>query len=323
MFNLRLLLLFTSVFYAGMSAATPPPENAQEFHEAPGFTVQVGDDVIPYSVFGIYVMPGERIKLSAHIPGGTAATAPAQAQAQAGQLTQSAPQQWRWQAPRKPGAYRIWVNTPQSGKRILLNVFVMTPFDHQNERLNGYRMGQYQPTPLRGNPVYNRPEGFVEVTESNRNIHVAPHFTLGQFLCKQQDGPPRYLVLRERLLLKLETILAQLNQRGLGLDTLFIMSGYRTPWYNQRIGNRTKYSRHLYGDAADIFPDSDDDGVMDDINGDGVPNRADAELLAEIVARLSKDGDAKSLVGGLGIYGPAPHRGPFVHVDVRGYPARW
>jgi hypothetical protein len=29
------------------------------------------------------------------------------------------------------------------------------------------------------------------------------------------------------------------------------------------------------------------------------------------------------LVGGLGIYGPAPHRGPFVHVDTRGRPARW
>ena len=29
------------------------------------------------------------------------------------------------------------------------------------------------------------------------------------------------------------------------------------------------------------------------------------------------------LVGGLGIYGPAPHRGPFIHVDVRGEAARW
>ena len=28
-------------------------------------------------------------------------------------------------------------------------------------------------------------------------------------------------------------------------------------------------------------------------------------------------------VGGLGIYGPAPHRGPFVHVDTRGEPVRW
>ncbi len=108
--------------------------------------------------------------------------------------------------------------------------------------------------------------------------------------------------------------MSELNHRGLELDTLFIMSGYRTPWYNQRIGNRTKYSRHLYGGAADIFPDGD---------GDGFPNRADAETLAEIVAKLTESGHAKSLVGGLGINGPAPHRGPFVHVDVRGYPARW
>ena len=27
--------------------------------------------------------------------------------------------------------------------------------------------------------------------------------------------------------------------------------------------------------------------------------------------------------GGLGVYGPASHRGPFVHIDLRGYRARW
>ncbi|WP_376696195.1 hypothetical protein [Wenzhouxiangella sp. EGI_FJ10305] len=29
------------------------------------------------------------------------------------------------------------------------------------------------------------------------------------------------------------------------------------------------------------------------------------------------------LIGGLGLYGPRSHRGPFVHVDARGNAARW
>ena len=47
------------------------------------------------------------------------------------------------------------------------------------------------------------------------------------------------------------------------------MSGYRTPFYNRSIGNQTRFSRHVYGDAADIYADDDGDGKMDDLDGDG------------------------------------------------------
>ena len=51
-----------------------------------------------------------------------------------------------------------------------------------------------------------------------------------------------------------------------------VMSGFRTPRYNHSGGNtagRANLSRHMYGDAADVFVDNDRNGSMDDINGDG------------------------------------------------------
>jgi len=115
-------------------------------------------------------------------------------------------------------------------------------------------------------------------------------------------------------------ILQEANARGYAVNTLHVMSGFRTPYYNRAIGNRTEYSRHLYGGAADIFIDADENGYMDDLNGDGHITKADAHVLASMVDAQQHE---ESFVGGLGIYGPAPHRGPFVHVDARGYRARW
>jgi hypothetical protein len=60
---------------------------------------------------------------------------------------------------------------------------------------------------------------------------------------KQPGGYPKYLVLRERLLLKLEMLLEEAARAGLPVTTFQIMSGYRTPYYNRSIGNETRYSR--------------------------------------------------------------------------------
>ena len=86
---------------------------------------------------------------------------------------------------------------------------------------------------------------------------------------------------------------------------------------------RLARSRHLYGDAADIYVDDDGDGQMDDLNEDGAVDVQDARLLAEIVEAQRDEPWYAPFVGGLGVYGPAPHRGPFIHVDTRGEPVRW
>lgn len=299
---------------AGRSVASPAfsPEKAS-------FAIKAKGIAIPYSVFSIFVMPGEAVSVEVMPDRQDTRFA---LEASEGGVYEDA-NAWVWEAPRRSGHYQLSVVDEASGESILLNAFVMVPFDHQEASLNGYRIGQYQAKPLKGNPAYVRPQGFVEVTPANEHIQVAPHFTLGQFVCKQ-PGEPKYLALQEALLLKLERLLEAVNNEGIAASTLHVMSAYRTPSYNWSIGNRTVYSRHLYGDAADVFVDVDGDNYMDDLNGDGVVDKADARLLAKLVEEHAEHGDHHhDLVGGIGIYSPASHRGPFVHVDVRGHKARW
>src|SRR5438093_9287178 len=103
------------------------------------------------------------------------------------------------------------------------------------------------------------------------------------------------------------------------------MSGFRTSQYNAHgvgvNGGRAAESRHMYGDAADVFVDADHDGRMDDLNGDGRVTLRDAKLLFAVAEGV--EASHPELVGGLSAYpGNAAH-GPFVHVDARGTRARW
>jgi hypothetical protein len=236
---------------------------------------------------------------------------------------------WTWSAPRAPGVYRLTARDRASGDRITLNAFVMVPYrqhDGGNGRINGYRIGYYPDEPLNGLSIYEPPTGFVEVTPLNQDTLLSPHFKLSQFICKQDAGYPKYVVLRERLLLMLETLLADVNALGIHTDSFHVMSGYRTPFYNHAIGN-VPYSRHVFGGAADIFIDANHDGVMDDLDGNGRVDLHDARVLYQIVDGLfgEHDGHARNprFLGGLGLYDWTEAHGPFVHVDVRGYRARW
>lgn len=310
-------------------AATAAEAPAAFSDERAAFAVRVRSLTIPYRVMALFVMPNDSLRLHATAPGapaGAVRTISTAARfsmtARRGLVRPTGPRTWQWTAPSAPGLYPLTVTDATSGDAIRLNVFVLTPYDHRQRRLDGYRIGHYRRKPLRDNPVYERPPGFVRLTAANRDVRVAPHFTLGQFACKQTDAYPQYLLLREQLLLKLEAILQSVNAHGHAVRTLHVMSGYRTPYYNRSIGNQTDYSRHLYGGAADIFVDADGDAHMDDLNDDGAVTRADARLLADLV-EAAHDGAPQPITGGMGIYGPAPHRGPFVHVDARGYRARW
>lgn len=229
------------------------------------------------------------------------------------------------QAPENPGLYRLEITNNDGPETALINVFVMVPANTVSSSgyLNGYRIGSYPRTPLKGNKIYLPPKGFVEVTPDNINTRVSPNFTLGQFVSKQAQGFPKYLVLRASLLLKLENILASLNRSGRKTDSFVIMSGYRTPWYNRSIGN-VPYSRHVWGGASDFYIDENPrDGLMDDLNGDGKINRDDAHWLAKFIDQMSRRGEFGERIGGIGVYGSNSAHGPFVHIDVRGVRARW
>src|SRR4029079_18551774 len=51
--------------------------------------------------------------------------------------------------------------------------------------------------------------------------------------------------------------------------------------------------------------------------------QADAKVLGAIVNATQGTGAFAGLTGGLGTYAPTETHGPFVHVDVRGFAARW
>ena len=222
------------------------------------------------------------------------------------------------------GLYPLTIRSTETGESIRLNLFVLVPLARaEGGSLNGYRIDSYPTTALKGLDIYKPPRGFIEVTDENVDTLVSPHFTLRQFLCKQASGYPKYVVLRARLLLKLEFLLERVNAAGIRAETFHVMSGYRTPFYNRAIGN-VKYSRHVYGGAADIFIDERPrDEMMDDLNEDGKIDVHDAGVLYDLIDKLYGTELYESYVGGLGRYRKTSAHGPFVHVDVRGFRARW
>ena len=295
--------------------AEPAPPGLLEGGAA--FAVRAGDVVVPYDTLAVFALPGDALAVEALYVAGEA-----RATASGGTLARTGPRAWTWTAPPTPGLSQIRVEDA-GGAAVVLQAFALTPFDHAGDRIGAYEIGDYQDEPMGGDPAYDEPPGFVAVTPETRDVPVSPHFTLGEFLAKQASGWPKYVALSSDLLIKMERLLTAVNAAGVPARDLTVMSGYRTPAYNAAIGNTTVYSRHLYGDAADVFVDEDGDGRMDDLTGDGVVDRADAEWLAALAEGVEAEPHNARLVGGVGVYGPAPHRGPFVHVDTRGSEVRW
>lgn len=313
-----LLLAFSA---AGRVNSTPESDSGTFNSERASFTLRYKDESSPYRIAAAFVLPAEELILEA-VPAGGDSTFTAQAAA--GSLTPDGRLSWRWLAPDSTGVYPIIIRRVQPADSVTINVFVMVPLSQvEDGYLSGYQIGKYPAEPLRGLSIYRPPPGFIEVTPDNGHTLLAPHFRLEQFLCKQESGWPKYVVLRERLILKLEAILEELNRRGYQAHTLAVLSGYRTPYYNRAIGN-VRYSRHVYGGAADIYVDEDPiDEMMDDLNQDDRIDYRDAAILYDIIDELYGRAWYAPFVGGLGRYRRTSNHGPFVHVDVRGFRARW
>jgi hypothetical protein len=193
-------------------------------------------------------------------------------------------------------------------------------------RIGAYRIGYWPAEKERTfSAMYGNPSGFIEVTRENMSTPVSEHFRLRDFLTHdQQDVWPKYLVLREDLVDKLELVIAQLERDGHPVRHMNVMSGFRTPQYNAtggETGGRASLSRHMYGDAADVFVDNDNDGRMDDLNGDGRSDHRDAQVILDAAERVERS--HPDVVGGVGVYRATSSHGAFAHVDVRGYRARW
>jgi hypothetical protein len=227
-------------------------------------------------------------------------------------------------APKKAGTYHMTL-TRADGRDADLAVFVLTPLtSKRNGKIAGYTIGDYpEEVGMRadGKRAARSLRGFVEVTRANEETRLSQHFRLRDLACKQQpEHSPKYLMVDVRLLDKLEQLVDRLHARGRQVRGLAVMSAYRTPHYNSAIGNETIWSRHTTGDAADVFVDDDGNGEMDDLDGDGKVTVKDARWLLELVEELDEN---PQLAGGASAYPATSAHGPFVHVDARGYRARW
>ena len=224
-----------------------------------------------------------------------------------------------------PGVYPLAAgDSPVTGD---LSLIVLKPFSAKvNGRIGTYRMGTWPyETGTPKTASYAPPKGFVEVTRETFGTHVSEHFTVGEFVTKdQRDVWPKYVALDRRLIDKLELTIAELNLMGYNVKDFAVMSGFRTPQYNERgvgAGGRSAVSRHQYGDAADIYPDDNGDGRLDDLNKDGRVDMKDARIVASAAEAVEKKNP--ELVGGVGLYNSTSAHGPFVHIDARGTRARW
>ena len=208
-----------------------------------------------------------------------------------------------------------------------LQVLSMVPFeDKVRGHVGLYRMG-YWPGERRTvrSTGYDNPLGFLQVTPENQDLLVSEHFRLRDFVTRDQLTVwPKYLVLREALIDKLELTIAELQAMGCNVTHLTVMSGFRHPAYNAQgvgSGGRARDSRHQFGDAADVFADNDRNGMLDDLDGDGRVTIRDGNLMVRAVERV--EAKYPALIGGMGRYHATHAHGPFVHVDVRGTNARW
>jgi len=300
------------------AATTTAPQAGAFDHGRASFSVEVQDVESSYRITPVFVLPGQEVTVRVAGASGTV-----QAAAEAGQLRIDGPRTWTWTAPAAPGTHPcIRFTEARRLDSICVKAFVLQPY-HGEDSVGGFRIGHYQRDLREGDPAYALPQGLLRVSADEIGEPVSPHFRLGQFLCKQEGSFPKFLVLKTALLIKLEMLLEKLAAEGVVADTLHVMSGYRTPYYNAEIGNETSYSRHAYGDAADVYVDRDADGIMDDIDGDGRSDTQDARLMYRVVDSTLDEAGPGRLAGGLAVYGPNSAHGPFVHVDTRGHRARW
>ena len=278
----------------------------------------VNGQSIDYEIFSVFVLPESTV----HIKNQEKKPVKLEAKFNDILLNIDKPFGLTFKAPAEPGRYTLKIVDSRDSRQVLINVFVLVPYDRMVDgAIEGYQIDEYPRIKYKGLSTYSRPKGFVRINKNDIDVFVSPHFRLRQFLCKQDSGYPKFVVLQSKTLLMLEDFLKYVNDSGYSVDTFGVISAYRTPYYNRSIGN-VPNSRHVYGDAMDLFIDRDKDGRLDDLDGDKKRDMNDVKVLYRLAVEFQEN--SRGLyVGGIGKYQPKSHHGGFVHMDNRGYSARW
>lgn len=221
-------------------------------------------------------------------------------------------------APSEPGFYHVALGD-RANRKTLLQLVVKTPIDTAKiSALKGYRFNTY-PQAYKSLAQYAQPKGLIEVKKGDENIYLSDLVQVKNMLSKQKSDFPKYFLATTEGLKMLNRLKDFLISKGIKFKRFSFISGYRTPYYNRMIGNG-KHSRHQYGDAFDLYIDENGDQRMDDLNGDGVQNKKDVDYLYTLFVAFLKHDNRQ---GGVGKYYPNARHGGFVHIDNRGFNARW
>ena len=143
---------------------------------------------------------------------------------------------------------------------------------------------------------------------------IVGKYRISDFLCTDQyfttnrddvEGDHRQFWLADKkMLYMILDLILELDKRGYDKYGFYVRESHRHPAYNKQRGGASQ-SQHIYGRAADL--------VIEDINKNGTVTDHDKQIVLEILEEIVGDD------GGLGLY-PGTMT---VHVDSRGYGARW
>lgn len=102
------------------------------------------------------------------------------------------------------------------------------------------------PEPFEGNPQYRAPSGYVDLRVSDHEAGLSPNFVFSEFM-NEAKGP--FGVFQVHVVESLQAL------REASGGPLNINSGYRNVTYNESVEGAT-WSRHMYGDAVDMYSSS-------------------------------------------------------------------
>lgn len=100
------------------------------------------------------------------------------------------------------------------------------------------------PEPLDGSAAYAKPARFIDLSAADPGLDLAPNFVLDEFM---QESKGRYGLYQPHVV---ETLQAMRSASG---GALYVNSGYRSPGYNASLEGSATWSRHMYGDAVDMY----------------------------------------------------------------------
>lgn len=101
------------------------------------------------------------------------------------------------------------------------------------------------PEPYEGSAQYAAPSRYIDLEALDPDLEIAPNFVLSEYA---ESYKGRWAVMQTHMVDLLQDLRDDIG------GPLTVTSGYRNPSYNASVGG-VEYSRHQYGDAADLDAD--------------------------------------------------------------------